>query len=58
MEELNKNFDIVKQVTNSLSKFHQMAVQVSKEKKGFGLHSETLVDSRYTHRDVSLIAYL
>ena len=53
LQELNKNYEIIKQVTNSLTKFHQVAVQNAKESTPSGVLCEnTLVDGRYTHQDV------
>ena len=49
LQELNKNSDIIKQVTASLIKFHQVAVSAIKDGM---IEPETLVDSRYSHRDV------
>ena len=52
LQELNKSYDIIKQVTNSLMKFHLAAVTQAKH----GLTPETVVDGRYTHKDVSKVS--
>ncbi len=52
LQELNKTYDIIKQVTQSLMKFHATAASQAK----YGLTPETLVDGRYTHQEVRPLA--
>ena len=51
LQDLNKNYDIIKQVTNSLMKFHQMTCSSS---LASGDGSVGSIDSRYSHQDVCL----
>ena len=53
LHQLHTNCDIIKQVTNSLVKFHQVAYE-SAGRDGLRMGPDTLVDGRYTHKDVSL----
>ncbi|ELT87807.1 hypothetical protein CAPTEDRAFT_215538 [Capitella teleta] len=50
LQELNKNYEIIKLVTNSLTKFHHCAVLHAKESNE-ALSENTFVDGRYTHQD-------
>jgi len=52
LQDLNKNYDIIKQVTNSLMKFHQITCSSLPTTAGdCGVKS---IDSRYSHQDVCL----
>lgn len=51
MQDLKKNFEIVKLVTGSLVACHRMALAVAGPG---GLAGSTIVDGRYTHQDVSV----
>ncbi|XP_070563005.1 ubiquitin carboxyl-terminal hydrolase 24-like isoform X2 [Ptychodera flava] len=48
LHELNKNYEVVKLVTQSLVRSHKMAVTAAGENP---LTPDTVVDSRYTHRE-------
>ncbi|XP_064607447.1 ubiquitin carboxyl-terminal hydrolase 24-like isoform X2 [Liolophura sinensis] len=48
LHELNKNFDLIKLITNSLVKCHKTATTAQPGKL---ISPETIVDSRYTHAD-------
>ena len=48
VQELNKNHDIIKMTTTSLLQCHQLACTAA---DGASLHSGTLVEGRYTHRE-------
>ena len=53
LHDLNKNFDIIKLVTQSLVKCHKQAVVSVGDGQ---LDQNTLVDGRYPHSEVSLSA--
>jgi len=52
LQDLNKNYDIIKQVTNSLMKFHQITCVSSLTGTDSTVGS---IDSRYTHQDVCFV---
>jgi len=52
LQDLNKNYDIIKQVTNSLMKFHQMTCLSSLTTADGSIGS---IDSRYSHQDVCVL---
>jgi len=54
LQELNKNYDIIKQVTNSLMKFHQITCLSSLTVGDSVVGS---IDSRYTHQDVRFVRW-
>jgi len=51
LQDLNKNYDIIKQVTHSLMKFHQITCSLPLSVGDTNVLSAS-VDSRYTHQDV------
>lgn len=51
IHELNKNYEVMKLVTNSLVKCHKQALSMVGESSH--LTPNTLVDGRYSHLDVS-----
>ena len=64
LQELNQKYEIIKQVTHSLRKFHELATQQASVSAGIAptvsgreakLAPETSVDGRYTHKDVSVV---
>lgn len=55
IQDLKKNFEIVKLVTGSLLACHRLAAAVAGPG---GLTGSTLVDGRYTYREVSAIVFL
>lgn len=55
IQDLKKNFEIVKLVTGSLIACHRLAAAVAGPA---GLTGSTLVDGRYTYREVSGIVLL
>jgi len=55
LQDLNKNYDIIKQVTNSLMKFHQITCLSS---LAIGDGSTASIDSRYSHQDVCFVSQL
>lgn len=55
LHDLNKNFDIIKLVTQSLVKCHKQAVTSVGDGQ---LDQNTLVDGRYPHVEVTVMAQL
>jgi hypothetical protein len=55
IQDLKKNFEIVKLVTGSLLACHRLAAAVAGPG---GLTGLTLVDGRYTYREVSLTVFV
>jgi len=53
LQELNKNYEIIKQVTNSLMKFHQLTATSSVPRDAGG-DVALSSDRRYSHQDVSI----